>query len=64
MNEILLYLRAISIRKIYEAGNEANLPTDGSILDLLDIIETVTNEKNVLKSKNTNKVVKDDKDKE
>ena len=41
MSEVALYLRAITVRRMTENGRESDLPTDTSILDLLDIIDIV-----------------------
>lgn len=41
MPEVALYLRAITVRRLYENGQESELPTDSSIIDLLEIIEQV-----------------------
>ena len=41
MAEVALYLRAITVRRMTENGHESDLPTDTSILELLEVIDSV-----------------------
>ena len=45
MAEVALYVRAITVRRMTENGQAEDLPTDTSILDLLDVIDRVKAEK-------------------
>jgi len=46
MPEVMLYLRAIAVRKMCEAGKENELPVDSNILDLMDVISKVKKRRN------------------
>ncbi len=41
MPEVALYLRAITVRRLTENGQEDDLPTDTSIIDLLELIDKI-----------------------
>lgn len=43
--EIVLYLKAIAIRKLCENGQEEDIPLDASIIDVMTIINKVKAEK-------------------